>query len=150
MSEEYVTVRIPQFFDDLIKKYIAANQEEMRLLGLRTSRASVVKQALYEFLKKGGVVQEQPVTQKDVSNQDDFFLRSKEIFLAHSIIKLANGKTLPPNHLDLKELEQSTKKYITKRAEKTGNSIKKQEIEALSKELVEYHKEIVEGLDLIS
>jgi len=56
MSEEYVTVRIPKFFDDLINKYIEAHQEELRLLGLRTSRAGIVKKALYEFLKKEGII----------------------------------------------------------------------------------------------
>jgi len=59
MSEEkqYVMVRIPKFFDDLINKYIEAHQEELRLLGLRASRAGVVKKALYEFLKKEGIIQ---------------------------------------------------------------------------------------------
>ena len=55
-EEQYVTVRIPKFFDDLINKYIEAHQEEMRLLGLRTSRAGVVKKALYEFFKKEGII----------------------------------------------------------------------------------------------
>ena len=57
-DEQYVTVRIPRFFDDLIKKYLESHQEEMRLLGQRTSRAGVVKKALYEFLKDEGVIRE--------------------------------------------------------------------------------------------
>jgi len=57
-DEQYVTVRIPRFFDDLIKKYLELHQEKMRLLGQRTSRAGVVKKALYEFLKDEGVIRE--------------------------------------------------------------------------------------------
>lgn len=56
-EEQYVTVRIPRFFDDLINKYIDVHQEEMRLLGQRTSRAGVVKKALYELFKKEGIIQ---------------------------------------------------------------------------------------------
>ena len=57
-DEQYVTVRIPRFFDDLIKKYLKLHREKMRLLGQRTSRAGVVKKALYEFLKDEGVIPE--------------------------------------------------------------------------------------------
>jgi len=57
-EKQYVTVRIPKFFDDLINKYIEAHQQEMRLLGMRASRTAVVKKALYEFLKKEGIIQE--------------------------------------------------------------------------------------------
>ena len=52
MSNDYVTVRIPKFFDDLIKEYLKNHREEMMLLGQRTSRAGVIKKALYEFFKK--------------------------------------------------------------------------------------------------
>ena len=55
-KEQLVTVRIPKVYGDLIKKYIEKHQEEMRLLGQRTSRAGVVKKALYEFFKKEGII----------------------------------------------------------------------------------------------
>ena len=59
MSEEsqYVTVRLPQFYDELVKKYLENHREEMMLLGQRASRAGVVKKALYEFFKKEGIIQ---------------------------------------------------------------------------------------------
>jgi len=35
----------------------------------------------------------------------------KETFLAHTIISIAKGKTLPNHHLDLKQLEQNINRY---------------------------------------
>jgi hypothetical protein len=60
MSKEkkYMTIRIPESFDDLINKYIEAHKEEMLLLNQRTSRAGVVKKALYELFKKEGIIKE--------------------------------------------------------------------------------------------
>lgn len=51
-EEKYVTVRIPKVFDERIKEYIEAHREELEFQGVRLSRASIVKRALYEFLKK--------------------------------------------------------------------------------------------------
>ena len=55
-ENEYVTVRIPKFYDSLIQKYLKNHREELMLLGQRASRAGVVKKALYEFFKKEGVI----------------------------------------------------------------------------------------------
>ena len=155
MSEEkqYVTVRIPKFFDDLINKYIETHQEEMMLLGQRASRAGVVKKALYEFLKKEGIIQEtlhSVKIQGDISRPDDFLVHVKETFLAHTIISMAKEKTLPSHHIDLKQLEQHIRRYITKRAEERGKKITKEHLDEVTKDLVEYHQEIVEGLALMT
>ena len=58
MSEEteYITIRIPKFYDDLIEKYLSNHRRELMLLGQRASRAGVIKKALYEFLKREGVI----------------------------------------------------------------------------------------------
>ena len=53
---QYVTVRIPKFYDDLINLYIGEHWEEMRLQGLRASRAGIIKKALYEFFKREGLI----------------------------------------------------------------------------------------------
>lgn len=54
-EDEYVNVRIPRIFGDLINKYLETHQEEMTLQGQRLSRVAVVKKALYEFFKREGV-----------------------------------------------------------------------------------------------
>ena len=155
MSEEkeYVTVRIPKVFDDLINKYIEEHKEEMMLLDQRTSRAGIVKRALYEFFKKEGIIGEtiRPVKiQGETSKPDDFSVYIKETFLAHSIIKMAKEPTLPPDHLDLEKFEQNIRRYITKRAEERGEIITKEHLDKLTKDTLEYHKEILKGLALMT
>ena len=56
-KQRYLTVRIPGVYEDLILKYIEAHKEEMLLLGQKLSRAAIVTRALYEFLKKEGIIQ---------------------------------------------------------------------------------------------
>jgi len=71
-DRQYVTVRIPKLFDDLINKYIEAHREEMTLLDQRTNRAAIVKKSLYEVLKKEGIIEEalHPVkTQRDTAKK---------------------------------------------------------------------------------
>jgi hypothetical protein len=151
MSKEkkYVTVRIPESFDDLINKYLEAHKEEMMFLNERTSRAGVVKKALYELFKKEGITQEKsPKIQGDVSKPDDFSVYIKETFFAHSIIKMAKEATLPPSHLDMTEIEQRIRLYITKRAEEKGIKITKEYLDELSEDILKKHKEIIEGLTL--
>jgi len=152
-ENQYVTVRIPKLFDDLINQYIEAHREEMKLLDQRTSRAAIVKKALYEFLKKEGIIQQtrqSAKTQEETPKPDDFFVHIKETFLAHSIIAIVKEKTLPPDHSDLKQLEQNIRQYITERAEKEGKEITKQRLDELTEDLIEYHKEILEGLNLMT
>lgn len=150
-EEQYVTVRIPNFFNDLIKKYIELHQEEMKLLGQRTSRAGVVKKALYEFFMEEGIIQEKTKTEKGVTSEpDDFWIRVKETFFAHSILKISKEAKLPGHHSDLDKLEQLIKRYIIKRAEEKGKEVTEKYLIELTKELVDYHEEIVEGLNIIA
>jgi len=152
-KKEYVTVRIPKVFDDLINKYIEEHREEMMLLDQRTSRAGVVKRALYEFFKKEGIIQETRHSVKiqgETSKPDDFSVYIKETFLAHAIIEMTKETTLPLDHLDLKKLEQNIRRYITKRAEERGEIITEEYLDELTKNTLEYHKEILKGLTLMA
>lgn len=54
--EEYVTVRIPEFFDKYVQQYLKKHEFDMRLRGLRASRSGVVKMALLEFFEKDGLI----------------------------------------------------------------------------------------------
>ena len=51
-KKEYVTVRIPKVFDDLINKYIEEHKEEMMLLYQRASRLASSKGPYTNFLRK--------------------------------------------------------------------------------------------------
>jgi len=81
---------------------------------------------------------------------DDLLVRVKETFLVHSIIGMVKEKTMPAGHPDQKKLEGFIKRYIIERAEKMGKKITKKRLEEITKDLLEYHKEILEGLSLMS
>ena len=151
-EENYVTVRIPRFFDDLINKYLEAHEEEMRLLGQRTSRAGVVKKALYEFLKKEGVIQEtlQPDKVHGDTKPDDFWNTIKETFMVHSIVKITKETSLPPHHLDLHQLEQRIRRFILWRAEESNRKVGKDYLDDLTEALLTYHQELVKGYSSIT
>ena len=105
------------------------NKEELRLLGQRISRASVVKRALYEFLRKEGIVEETS-TQLQIQGDlldltEGFLVNIKETFLMHSIIKIAKESALPSTHLNLQEFEQNIREYIIKEQIKRVKKSKK-------------------------
>ncbi len=50
------TVKIPRLLADLIDKYMEDHREELVLSGRRVSRATVVRMAVEEFLKKKGIL----------------------------------------------------------------------------------------------
>ena len=92
-------------------------------------------------LKVGTLLQE---------DDDNLLVRAKEIFLVHSIMGIVKEKTLPASHSSQKELEGFIKRYIMERAEKKGKKITKKRLEEITKDLLEYHKEILEGLSLMT
>jgi len=73
----------------------------------------------------------------------------KDTFLAHVIVSTVKEKTLPANHLDLKQIEQFIRRYLKKRAERKGKRISRERLDELTEDLLEYHKEILEGLSLM-
>jgi restriction endonuclease Mrr len=81
---------------------------------------------------------------------DDFVSHIKDTFLAHAIINTIKEETLPAHHLDLKQFEQYVRRYLEKRAEREGRGITKERLDELTEELLEYYKELLEGLSLMA
>ena len=132
MSEEkqYVTVRIPKFFDDLIKKYIETHQEEMKLLDQRTSRAGIVKKALYEFLKKEGIIQ-------SLNTQEDTFaVHITEVFRTLNSVLEKSRVDCPESP---QENERKIREYIYDQAEKWGKRLTPQYVDELVKRVMELY-----------
>ena len=72
--------------------------------------------------------------------------RVRDAFLMHAIVNIVKEKTLPTNHLDLKEFEEYVRRYVEERAKREGERITKERLDELTKYLLEYHKEMLEGL----
>ena len=143
-KEDYVTVRIPRKLADEIDEIIRSGT-----LGYR-SRAEMVNEAIrlrIELLRLNNPTTSRTTSQK---TDDDLLIQVKETFLAHTIINVAKEKTLPPTHLDLKKLEQEIRQYIKNRAEEKGKKITKEYLDELTDDLLKYHKEILEGLALMT
>ncbi len=51
-KDGYITVRISEFHEDLIDKYLKLNREDAKFSGRNPSRADVVGLALDELFKK--------------------------------------------------------------------------------------------------
>jgi hypothetical protein len=81
---------------------------------------------------------------------DDFASRIKDTFLAHAIINTIKEETLPAHHLDLKKFEQYVRGYVEERAEREGRGITKERMDELTEDLLEYYKELLEGLSLMA
>lgn len=129
-KEQYVTVRIPKFFDDLINRYIEVHQEEMRLLGQRTSRAGVIKKALYELLKKEGIIQPLEI------QEDTFAVHITEVFRTLNSFLEKSGVNCPESP---QEIERKVRKYVHEQAEKWGKRLTPQYLDELVKRVMELH-----------
>jgi len=81
---------------------------------------------------------------------ENLLIRVKETFLVHSIMGMVKEKTLPAEHPDQEQLGEIIKRYVKKRAEQKGKKITRKQLEEITKDLLEYHKEILEGLSLMT
>jgi len=129
-KQKYVTVRIPKLFDDLINKYIEEHKEEMRLLDQRTSRAGIVKRALYEFFKKEGIIQ--PPT----TPEDPFAVHITEVFKKLNCVLEKSGVHRPESP---QETDRKVRKYIHTQAEKWGKKLTPQYVDELVNRVMELH-----------
>ena len=80
---------------------------------------------------------------------ENLLVRVKETFLVHSIIGMVKEKALPADHPDQEQLGEIIKRYVKKSAEQKGRKITRKQLEKITKHLLEYHKEILEGLTLL-
>jgi len=133
-----MNVRIPRPVIDEIERIVTRHPE------LYINRQQFIESAIREEIKKITLM-ETTATQKTA---DDRSIRVKEIFFAHAIANTVKEKSLPNSHLNPKQLEQITRQYLIKRAKREGKKITETQLDELTEDLLEYHKEIMEGLTL--
>jgi Arc/MetJ-type ribon-helix-helix transcriptional regulator len=129
-----VTIRIAKSIMDEADRIV-------RESGLYFNRQQFIESAIRERIEKSKLAEEMG---------DDFAARIKDTFLAHAIVNTVKEKTLPANHLDLKQLERYIRRFISKSAEREGKGITRERLDELTEELLEYHKEILKGLSLMA
>ncbi len=133
--------------------------------GLYLNRQQFIESAIREKVERFQLVEgreatnlrsESVITALSQELDDDILVRIKEIFLVH-ITNIVKEKTVPADHLDLKEFEQDlrefeqcVRQYVQKRARREGKKITKKRLDALTEEIREYEKEILEGLSFVS
>jgi hypothetical protein len=105
--------------------------------GLYINRQQFIESAIRERIEQSRLSEEIGA---------DFLARVKDTFLMHALINTVKEKTLPTNHLDPKQFERDVRRYIEKRAEREGKRITKEQLDELAEYLLEYHKEMLEGL----
>jgi len=125
--------RIPKPLMDEVDRIV-------RESGLYINRQQFIESAIRERIEKSKLAEEVG---------GDFSARVKNTFLAHAIVNTVKEKTVPAHHLDPKQLEQYIRTYVEKRAKREGKKITKERLEELTENLLEYHKEILEGLSLM-
>jgi len=126
--------RIPKPLMDEVDRIV-------RESGLYINRQQFIESAIRERIEKSKLAEEVG---------DDFSARVKDTFLAHAIVNTVKEKTVPAHHLDPKQLEQCIRTYVEKRAKREGKKITGERLEELTEDLLEYHKEILEGLSLMA
>ena len=138
-------VRIPKPLVDEVDGIV-------RDCGLYINRQQFIESAIREKVEKFLFVGEREVRITSLSQEadDDLLVHVKETFLAHSIICMVREKTMPAHHLDPKQLEQLIRRYIKNRADREGRKITKKRVDELTEDVLKYHKEILEGLSLMS
>jgi hypothetical protein len=125
-------VRVPKPITDEVDRIV-------RESGVYINRQQFIESAIREKIEENRLA-------KKIG--DDFAVRIKDILLVHAIVNAVKEETVPANHLDLKQFERDMRRYIEERAEREGKRITKEWLDELTEELLEYHKELLEGLRL--
>jgi len=123
-------VRIPKPIVDEVDRIVRGS-------GVYINRQQFIEAAIRERIEQSKLAEKMGV---------DFVARVKDTFLMHAIVNIVKEKTLPTNHLDLKEFEEYVRRYIEKKAERESKRITKEQLDELTKYLLEYHQEMLEGL----
>jgi Arc/MetJ-type ribon-helix-helix transcriptional regulator len=123
-------VRIPKSIMDEIDRIV-------RESGLYINRQQFIESAIRERIEQSKLSEKIGA---------DFVARIKDKFLVHAIVNAVKEKTVPANHLDLKQFERNIRRYIEERAEREGKRITKEWLDELTEDLLEYHKDLLEGL----
>jgi hypothetical protein len=123
-------VRIPEPIMDEVDRIVLGN-------GVHINRQQFIESAIREKIEASKLSEK---------IGDDFADRVKDKFLMHAIIYAVKEETMPANHLDLKKLERCIRRYIQERAKREGKRIPKEWLDKLTEDLLEYQKELLEGL----
>lgn len=126
---------------------------------LYINRQQFIESAIREKVEKFKLVEEREATNLRSETRikaplqevdDDLLVHVKETFLAHAIIGMVKEKTLPAHHLDLKQFEERIRLHIKKRAKQEGRKITGKRLDELTRNVLQFHKEILKGLKLMS
>jgi Arc/MetJ-type ribon-helix-helix transcriptional regulator len=126
-------VRIPKSIMDEVDRIV-------RESGLYINRQQFIESALRERIEESKLAGK---------IGDDFAARIKDKLLMHAIVN-AVKEEMPANHLDLKQFERDMRRYIEERAEREGKKITKEWLDELTEDLLKYHNELLEGLDVMT
>jgi Arc/MetJ-type ribon-helix-helix transcriptional regulator len=127
-------IRIPKPIIDEVDRIVRGS-------GVYINRQQFIESALRERIEQSRLAEK---------IGDDFAARIKDTFLAHAIIDTIKEETLPAHHLDPKQFEQYIRGYVEERAEREGRGITKERLDELTGDLLEYYKELLEGLSLMA
>jgi Arc/MetJ-type ribon-helix-helix transcriptional regulator len=127
-------VRIPKPIVDEVDRIVRGS-------GVYINRQQFIEAAIRERIEQSKLAEK---------IGDDFASHIKDTFLAHAIINTIKEETLPAHHLDLKQFEQYVRGYVEERAEREGRGITKEQLDELIEDLLEYYKELLEGLSLMA
>ena len=140
-----MTVRLSQFYEDMIDRYLKLKRGNAEPRGQKASRADVVRLALDEFFKKEGLVKRtRPKHQINISE-----LGKEQIFV-HTLLETARGKTLPSDHKNLDYLRNYLSQMIEKKMYKNGMKADDEQLEEIVDGLFQYHQRLLEMLEEIS
>ena len=127
-------IRVPKSIMDEVDRIVRGS-------GVYINRQQFIEAAIRERIEQSKLAEK---------IGDDFASHIKDTFLAHAIINTIKEETLPAHHLDLKQFEQYVRGYVEERAEREGRGITKEQLDELIEDLLEYYKEILEGLSLMA
>lgn len=135
-----MNIRIPKPMMDEVEKIVSNHPE------LYNNRQQFIESAIREKIEKFGLTGATASQEID----DNLSVRVKETFLAYAIINNVKENSLPDHHTDLKQLEQYIRQHIMKIAKQEGINITEKRLDELTKDILDYHKRIVEGLTLMA
>jgi Arc/MetJ-type ribon-helix-helix transcriptional regulator len=127
-------VRIPKPIIDEVDRIV-------RESGMYNSRQQFIEAAIRERVEQSKLAER---------IGDDFTARIKDKFLVHAVVNAVKEKTMPDRHLNLKQFERDIRLYVEKRAEREGKRITKEWLDELTEDLLRYHKEVLEGLGVMT
>lgn len=144
-------IRIPESLIDEVDRIVRTN-------GLYVNRQQFVESAIREKVERTNLlVAPGPAflgfgseAARLVRKADDGFLvRVRETFLVHTVVGLVRGE-MPVHHSDPRKFEEKVRAYIVRRAEIEGRKLTERQVGELTDNLLEYYREILKGLNVLS